>query len=64
MREGQNLEWKTSWHDGHLKTACAFASSGSWRNSRWGLKSGVFDGEESEQDEGEDEEPLSLPPQS
>ena len=27
MSEGQHLEWKTSWHDGHLKTACAFANA-------------------------------------
>ncbi len=27
MSGGQQLEWKASWHDGHLKTACAFANA-------------------------------------
>jgi len=25
--EGQHLEWKASWRDGHLKTVCAFANA-------------------------------------
>lgn len=28
MTESQHLEWKSSWHDGNLKSVCAFANSG------------------------------------
>ena len=27
MIESQNLEWKVSWHDDHLKSVCAFANA-------------------------------------
>ena len=27
MIESQNLEWKASWHDDHLKSVCAFANA-------------------------------------